>query len=83
MLPVAIVGIVGMARWESVIYRDLLPVYPQLSIGDVLWQVRRSRKELDILREDVESREKRAATREARMQALDAEIATAHETALQ
>lgn len=45
--------------------------------------MRRARKELEILREDIESREKRAAAREARMQALDQEIATAHEHALQ
>ena len=80
MLPVAIVG---MASWESVMHQQMLPVYAELPIGDVLWQVRRARKELEILREDVESREKRAATREARMQALDAEIAAAHEIALQ
>jgi hypothetical protein len=49
----------------------------------VLWQLRRARKELEILREDVESREKRTVAREARMQALDAETAAAHEAALQ
>lgn len=46
-------------------------------------QVRRARKELEILQEDLESREKRAATREARMQALDTENAAAHERAMQ
>ncbi len=53
------------------------------TIYSVSAQVRRARKELEILREDIESREKRAATREARMQALDQEVAAAHERALQ
>ena len=53
------------------------------SLGDCLLQVRRARKELEILKEDLESREKRAAVRDARMQATDAEITSAHERALQ
>ena len=53
------------------------------SLGSCLLQVRRARKELEILREDLESREKRAAVRDARLQATDAEITSAHERALQ
>ena len=53
------------------------------SLVTCLLQVRRARKELEILREDLESREKRAAVREARMQATDAEITSAHKRALQ
>ena len=53
------------------------------SLGNCLLQVRRARKELEILREDLESREKRAAVRGARLQATDAEITSAHERALQ